>query len=174
MQPNFSIEYPQFYTATILEWKHLLAEDKHKDIIIESLQFLVKEKRIVLNAFVVMSNHIHLIWQPMFGYTLFDIQSSFMKYTAQQFKSSLMNSNSQILDDFKKNKYDRSYQFWKREPLSVELRTHVVFIQKLEYIHYNPVKAGLCINPEEYYYSSAKFYYGGTDDFKMLTHFSGN
>jgi len=174
MQPNFPIEYPQFYTATILEWKHLLAEDKHKDIIIESLQFLAKEKRIVLNAFVIMSNHIHLIWQPMFGYTLSDIQSSFMKYTAQQFKRSLINSNSEILEDFKKNKYDRSYQFWKREPLSVELRTHAVFIQKLEYVHYNAVKAGLCIYPEEYYYSSAKFYYGGTDDFKMLTHFSGN
>ena len=36
--------YPQFFTATILEWKHLLVEDKYKDIIIESLRFLVKEK----------------------------------------------------------------------------------------------------------------------------------
>ena len=174
MQTNFPIEYPQFYTATILEWKHLLADDKHKDIIIESLQFIVKEKRIVLNAFVIMSNHIHVIWQPMFGYTASDIQASFMKYTAQQFKRSLIDNNSEMLNDFKVNKYDRTYQFWKREPLSVELRTHAVFMQKLEYIHYNPVQAGLCINPEDYYYSSAKFYYGGTDNFKMLTHFSGN
>jgi hypothetical protein len=49
-----------------------------------------------------------------------------------------------------------------------------VFDQKLEYIHYNPVKAGLCIYPEEYHYSSAKFYHTGIDDFKMLTHYSGN
>ena len=46
--------------------------------------------------------------------------------------------------------------------------------QKLEYIHWNPVKAGLCINPEDYYYSSARFYYDGTDSFGMLTHYSGN
>ena len=174
MQPNFPIEYPQFYTATILEWKHLLAEDRHKDIIIESLHFLVKEKRNILNAFVIMSNHIHVIWQPVFGYTPSDIQASFMKYTAQQLKRSLVNNNSEMLDDFKVNKYDRTYQFWKREPLSVELRTHAVFMQKLEYIHYNPIQAGLCFNPEDYYYSSAKFYYNGTDNFKMLTHFSGN
>ena len=174
MQPNFPIEYPQFYTATILEWKHLLAEDKQKEIIIESLQFLVKDKRIILNAFVIMSNHIHLIWQPMFGFTPSDIQASFMKYTAQQLKRSLINNDSAMLAELKVNKYDRTYQVWKREPLSIELRTHEVFMQKLEYIHYNPVSAGLCIHPEDYHYSSAKFYYDGTDTFKMLTHFSGN
>ena len=174
MKQNFPIEHPQFYTATISEWKHLLAEDKHKNIIIESLQFLVKEKRVILNAFVIMSNHIHLIWQPKFGYTTSDIQASFMKYTAQQFKRSSINNNCEMLEEFKVNKYDRTYQFWKREPLSVELREHAVFMQKLAYIHFNPVKANLCINPEEYYYSSAKFYYYGTDDFKMLTHYSGN
>lgn len=174
MRPNFPIEYPQFYTATIVEWKTLLTDDKHKDIIIKSLEFLVKEKRIILNAFVIMSNHIHLIWQPMFGFTLSDIQTSFMKYTAQQLKRSLSNSNPAMIEEFKVNKYDRAYQIWKREPLSVELRTHEVFIQKLEYIHYNPVKAGLCIHPEDYYYSSARFYYDGTDVFNLLTHFSGN
>ena len=76
--------------------------------------------------------------------------------------------------EFKVNKYDREYQIWKREPLSIELFTPAVFYQKLEYIHYNPVKAGLSTNPEDYYYSSAKYYYDGVDCFGMLTHFSGN
>lgn len=174
MQPNFPIEYPQFYTATILEWKQVLANDKHKDIIIESLQFLVKDKRIILNAFVIMRNHIHLIWQPKSGFTLSDIQASFMKYTAHQLKRSLSNNDSAMLEELKVNKYDRTYQIWKREPLGVELRTHEVFMQKLDYIHNNPVRAGLCINPEDYHYSSARFYYEGSDVFKMLTHFSGN
>ena len=52
-----------FFTATILEWRHLLKPDKYKNIIIESLQYLVKERRIIINAFVIMDNHIHLIWQ---------------------------------------------------------------------------------------------------------------
>jgi putative transposase len=62
MKQTYPIYYPQFFTATILEWKHLLADDTHKDIIINNLKFLVKEKRIILNAFVIMSNHMHLIW----------------------------------------------------------------------------------------------------------------
>ena len=121
-----------------------------------------------------MSNHIHVIWQPMFGFTPSDVQASFMKYTAQQLKRSLGNNDANMLAELKVNKYDRTYQIWKREPLSVELRTHAVFMQKLDYIHYNLVRAGLCINPEDYHYSSAKFYYDGIDHFKMLTHFSGN
>jgi len=174
MKTTYPIYWPQFYTATIYQWKHLLTEDKHKDIIIESLKFLVLEKRIVLNAFVIMSNHIHLIWQPLFGFTPSDIQASFMKYTAQQLKRSLGKANTNMLAGFKVNKYDRTYQIWKREALSIELITPAVFDQKLEYIHYNPVKAGLCSYPEEYKYSSAKFYNDGTDSFKMLTHYSGN
>ena len=174
MNATYPEHWPQFYTATIYKWQHLLANDKHKDIVIDSLKFLVAEKRIELNAFVIMSNHIHLIWQPMFGFTPSAIQASFMKYTAQQLKRSLTKNNIEALAFFKVNKYDRDYQIWKREPLSIELISPAVFEQKIDYIHYNPVIAGLCINPEDYYYSSAKFYYDGTDNFGMLTHYSGN
>jgi len=57
--------------------------------------------------------------------------------------------------------------------LGIYFFNEAVFIQKLDYIHYNPVKAGLCPLPEEYYYSSAKFYEYGIDDFGMLTHYKG-
>ena len=130
--------------------------------------------RIELNAFVIMSNHIHLIWQPLFSHSPSSIQASFMKYTAQQLKRFLINNNENALGSFKVNKYDRKYQLWKREPLSIELISQDLFNQKLEYIHYNPVSAGLCEKPEDHYYSSAKFYYDGTNSFEMLTHFSGN
>ena len=59
---------------------------------------------------------------------------------------------------FKVNKHDRAYQFWKWEALGIELFMPAVFSQKLEYIHNNPVGAGLCNFPKEYYYSSARFY----------------
>jgi len=174
MNTTYPIEYPQFFTATIIDWKHLLLDNRHKDIIIDSLKFLVAEKRIILNAFAIMSNHIHLIWQPTFAFTLSDIQASLMKHTAKELKRSLADKDAAALDTYKVNNHNRTYQFWKRESLSIELRTHAVFIQKLEYIHYNPVKAGLCINPEDYYYSSAKFYHTDIDDFGMLTHYLGD
>jgi hypothetical protein len=62
----------------------------------------------------------------------------------------------------------------KREPLGIELISPAVFEQKPDYMHNNPVRAGLCISPEYYYYSSARFYYDGIYSFGMLTHYSGN
>lgn len=53
---KYPVFWPQYLTATILEWKHLLKKEKYKDIIVDSLRFLVEEKRIELNAFVIMSN----------------------------------------------------------------------------------------------------------------------
>jgi REP element-mobilizing transposase RayT len=59
----FITEYPQFFTASIKGWYKLLQHDKYKDIVIDSLRFLVEDKRIKLYAFAIMSDHIHLIWQ---------------------------------------------------------------------------------------------------------------
>ena len=163
-----SEHHPQFFTATILEWKHLLKEDKYKDLLLQSLNFLVKEKRVVVNSFVLMSNHIHLIWQIMPGNTPEKVQLSFMKFTAQQIKFDLMNNNPTLLQEFKVGAKDRAYQFWERNSLSIELHADKVFNQKLEYIHWNPVKAGLCQYPEDYHYSSARFHLTRVDDFDML------
>ena len=167
---QYPIYLPQFFTATILEWKYLLKPDKYKDVIIESLQFLVKNKKITLYAFVIMTNHIHLIWQTLPGKTPTQIQHSFLKYTAQQIKFDLIEHHPLVLERFRVDAKDRTYQFWERNSLGVDLYTHAVFMQKLNYIHWNPVKAGLCTLPEEYYYSSAKFYWTGVDEFNMLTH----
>ena len=52
MNETYPEHWPQFYTATIYQWQHLLSKDGHKDIIVNCLQFLVKEKRIVLFGFV--------------------------------------------------------------------------------------------------------------------------
>ena len=143
-------EYPQFFTATNLEWKRLLKPDKYKDIIIGSMRFLVKYKRVKIFSFVIMENHIHLIWQILPDNDPEAVQRDFLKYTAQRIKKDLQKNHPAVLAYFKVDAKDREYQFWERNALSVELRNHTVFIQKMEYIHWNPVKAGICKLPEGY------------------------
>ncbi len=171
---NYPIIWPQFFTATILNWHHLLKEDEYKDILINCLKFLVNVKRVEVNAFVIMSNHIHIIWKPLHHYTLTQIQTSFMTFTAKAIKKKLLEHKPNVLETLKVNKYDRTYQIWKREPLSIELFTEKTFMQKIQYIHQNPVKSGLVIFAEAYKYSSAKFYLTGTDEFNFITHYSGS
>lgn len=171
--PNIVTEYPQFFTATNHEWKFLLDNDRCKKIIIDSLRFLVNNKRIRLFGFVIMSNHIHLIWQMQPGIHPANVQRDFLKFTAQQIKFCLIEHNPKWLSTFYVNKADRMFQFWKRNPMSIELRTHSVFLQKLRYIHLNPVRAGMCQLPEQYIFSSARFYHSGVDNWGFLTHYNG-
>jgi REP element-mobilizing transposase RayT len=168
--PNIITEYPQFVTITNLEWKKLLKPGKYKDIVIDSFRFLVKEKRIILYAFVIMDNHLHLIWQMQAGIKAADVQRDLLKYAAQQIKRDLAKNHPQVLERFKVNAKDRRYQFWERNALSIELSTEKVFQQKLNYIHENPVRAGLCKLPEEYHYSSASLYELNKTEWEFLTH----
>jgi REP element-mobilizing transposase RayT len=162
--------HPQFFTATILEWKPLLADHTCKEILLDSLRFLVKEQRVIVNSFVIMNNHMHLIWQAVNGFTPQQVQHSFLKFTAQQIKFHLQQHNPVLLESFLVNAADRQYQIWERNPLSIDLYSEEVYLQKVDYIHNNPVAAGLCEQPEEYYYSSAKFYETLIDEFGMITH----
>jgi REP element-mobilizing transposase RayT len=165
--------HPQFFTATILEWKQLLLEDDFKDIIIDSLRFLKNEGSIVIYGFVIMPNHIHFLWHIQDGFKRENIQMRFLKFTAQKMKFRLIDTNDDRLANFKVNAFDRQYQFWERNALSVDLWSRPVFVQKLDYTHNNPMKVKwkLALSPEDYRYSSAKFYVKGVDEFGLLTHY---
>ncbi len=109
--PSINFEHhTQFFTSTILDWKHLLKDDAYKQIIVESLSFLKKEGSIIVNAFVIMPNHIHLIWQIQDGYRSDKIQLRFQKYTAQQMKFKLIDTNNKMLNEFFVDAKDREYQ----------------------------------------------------------------
>ena len=131
---------------------------------------MVKEKWIELNVFCIMSNHIHLIWQIQAGHERDAIQRNFLKFVSQTIQCDLKKHHPKVLERFYVNAKDRKYQFWKRNPPSIDLWTKEVFIQKMEYVHNNPVTADLCHQPEDYKYSSTKFYESGIDEFGILTH----
>ncbi|HSF71862.1 MAG TPA: hypothetical protein VLA25_06190, partial [Methylotenera sp.] len=121
-----------------MEWKHLLADDCMKDIIVDSLRFLVTHGRIRVFGFVIMPNHIHIIWQIHEAYERNKVQQSFLKFTAQKMKFRLIDTCSDSLKSFKVKASDRDYQFWERNPLSIDLWSRPVFLQKLNYLHSNP------------------------------------
>jgi putative transposase len=99
----------------------------------------------------------------------------FLKFTAQQIRFKLIDRKDKSLDSFLVYAADRQHQFWERKALSIDLWTPAIFMQKLDYIHNNPLqdKWKLCKFPEDYKYSSAKFYENGDDEFDLLTHFNG-
>lgn len=165
--------FPQFVTATILKWKHLLKPNKYKQIILNSLRFLIENQRIKLYGFVIMPNHIHLIWLINEKLKREDVQRDFLRFTAQKIKFDLQENHPKVLEKFLVSAKDRQYQIWERNPRCTDIYSLPVLEQKLEYIHNNPLQEHrqLMQNPEDYYYSSAAFYYSGDSDFDFLTHY---
>ena len=106
---NKTIYPASFFTAKNLNWNHLLQLNEHKKIILDSLGFLVRDKRMTLYVFVIMSNHIHLIWQPFGDHAPKNIQHCFLKYTAQQIKFNLLKNDPIALKRYKVVAPDREY-----------------------------------------------------------------
>ncbi len=163
-----SINKIYFWTATINQWQCLLQEDSHKQIIIDSLKYLSDKKLIVVYAFVIMPNHIHVIWEQTKMNGGESPRASFMKYTGHILLAKLKEKNESHL--YRVDLANKRHEIWKRDSLAIELFTRKVTIQKLNYVHANPVKGRwkLAIDEVSYYYSSAKFYDTGIDDFGFL------
>lgn len=169
----YAKQHPDFITTTCLEWKPILENDSFKDIIISSLRFLSNENRVTVYGFVIMINHFHLVWQIKGDHAREDVQRDFLKFTGQQILKQLRNESSPLQDELLVNAKDRKRQVWERNSLSVPLWSNDVIWQKIDYIHNNPVRAGLCKYPEEYKYSSAQFYLRNKKNWDFLVHVDG-
>ena len=147
-------------------------DDEMKMICINSWKYLVDKELIKIYGFVIMPNHIHLLWKMLMPNGKESPAGSFAKFTAHQFKKVLTVKNPGLLDEFRSSKADRMYQFWKRDPLAIPISSEDILLQKLDYIHNNPVreKWRLAVVPENYRWSSAGFYMGKEDEFGILTH----
>jgi putative transposase len=162
-----------FYTVAILNWIPLLQSDKCKTIVLNSLTHLVAKGKLKVYGFVIMPNHIHIIWEciEMNGKEM--PHASFMKFTGHQFLEELRKTDSQLLDRFKVERNTRDHQFWQRNALPIVMTDRRILEQKLDYIHLNPLQKhwNLVSDPNNYLYSSCAFYEQEDMRFNWLTHY---
>ncbi|MGM9476777.1 transposase [Pedobacter sp. GSP4] len=160
-----------FWTDTVKDWKKIFSIDKYKIIVLDTLRELVNRKKITVYAFVIMPNHLHLVWQMIEKNGKEMPHASFNKFTSHQIFQDLKANHQSVLTHFKVDDGERSFRLWQRDPLAVVMDKPDKLEQKIDYIHLNPLQERwqLCQNPEDYDWSSAKFYETGIDDFGFLT-----
>jgi REP element-mobilizing transposase RayT len=158
-----------FFTATIHKWLPLLAQEKNRSLIIDYLDKLVKKELLTVYAFVIMPNHIHIIWQQNKLNGKETAQGSFLKYTAHEFLKELKLHNQSYL--YEVNAANKKHEIWQRDSLSIEIYSRQVAVQKLQYVHFNPVSKKWMLAKDDisYYWSSAWFYETGIDNFGFLS-----
>ncbi len=146
-----------------------------KMIIIESFKWLKQNELVNIYGYVVMPNHIHVLWEQLKMNGKETPKASFEKYTGHMFLKQLR-ADKENLSDYKSEQEDRNYLFWQRDPLAILITNRKMAADKLNYMHYNPLQPHwkLCDDPINYSFSSAGVYETGDDEFKMLTHYIDN
>jgi putative transposase len=157
-----------FITFSVVEWIDALTRNEYKDIITESLAYCIEEKGMCLNAWIIMSNHMHLIMCAKRDYIITDILRDFKKYTSKQILNAIKTNPKESRKEWllfmfnrtgKRNSNNKDFQFWQQGYHPIELSTDKMLGQRLDYVHENPVRAGIVFEPQDYVYSSAIDYY---------------
>ena len=156
-----------FLTLTIIDWVDVFTRPIYRDIIIDSLKYCQFEKGLILNAYVIMSNHIHLIVRTKEGFELSSILRDFKKFTSKKIIKTILSHKEEsrknwllsLFNKAEKNK-KKTYQVWQKGNYPIELESPKWINQKLNYIHLNPVRNKIVGQPEDYLYSSASSYLG--------------
>lgn len=134
-----------FFTATINSWMHLLADDRYKQVVTDSLENLNNRNLAEVFAFVIMPNHIHLIWRTLSLNGKETAQGSFLKYTAHCFKRMLQEDNPDQLSKYSVVAKTKRYEFWQRDSLAIHLNSKDVAFQKLDCLHGNQLAERLAV-----------------------------
>lgn len=158
----YGTEYPYLITSSIVYGLPVFSFPAISEIILNSFLYLQEKRDTSIYSYVIMENHIHFIAQSdLLAGNIRDFKS----YTARKSINYLRENGHSIwlrkLEEQKASyKSDRSYQFWQEGYHPKQIIGDSMMIQKIGYIHSNPVKRGYVDKAEHWRYSSARNYIG--------------
>ena len=154
--------HPHFVTCTILHWIPIFTRQESVQIVLECLEFLKQKDNLKLFAYVILENHLHLIVESdNLGKTM----ESFKKFTAKKILELLKRENViRVLEQLafykKAHHKGKNFQVWEEGYQPKLIQSDEMMLQKIEYIHNNPVKRGYVDEAVHWRYSSARDYDG--------------
>ena len=150
----------------------LFVEPTYRQIVLDALNYLRNNKQTQLNAFVVMSSHVHAVLWPDNGINLSDVTRDFKRFTSRKIskEAKRQDANKLLLRFENARKENRaqdvsSYQVWQEGSHPEAIFTETFAKQKIDYIHLNPVRAGLVQEAYEWPFSSARAYIVGEETY---------
>lgn len=164
-----SVDNAFFLTLTVVDWVDVFTRPVYRRIFSDALNYAIDQKGLELFAWVLMSNHAHLVAAAREGHQLSDIIRDLKKFTSKRIVEEI-----QVIPESRQDwmlyrfaysgKFDpkiKNYRFWQEGNFPKECHSRDFLMQKINYIHNNPVRAEIVECAEHYLYSSAVDYAGG-------------
>ncbi len=162
-------EMPYFISFATVYWLDVFIRPYYKNILVDSMNYCVKEKGLIVYAWVIMTSHVHMIIGTK-KEKMQDIVRDLKKYTSKAIINAIQDNPKESRKEWMvrmfekagtKNSNNKKYQFWQQHNHPIELSDNKLIDQKLDYLHDNPIKEGFVNEAHEYKYSSAIDYSGG-------------
>ena len=153
-----------FVSFATVYWIDVFTRQIYFDILEQSIQYCRKEKGMELYCYCFMPSHIHLIFRSS-DQDPSGLLRDFKKYTSKQLVKAIEENHQESRKEWLLWMFERAgkkkgnvskYQFWQHHNKPIELWSNYVIKQKIDYVHNNPVLAGLAVSPEDWKYSSAR------------------
>lgn len=161
-----------FVTFTVHQWADVFTRSQYVNILLDSLKHCQAHKGLEIYAWVVMSNHCHLIVSAK-NENLSDIIRDFKKFTSKAIYRAIEENNKESRKAWllRALKYEGKIWFWEEGYHGEEILSKSFYETKVNYIHMNPVRAGLVEKEEEYLLSSAGDFNGTRKGYLELSDF---
>jgi REP element-mobilizing transposase RayT len=165
-------EAVHFVTFTVHQWADVFTRQLYVDELLASLKYCQTHKGLEIYAWVIMSNHAHMIIRAKDG-NLSDIIRDLKKFTSKRVFQLISENPHESRREWlmKVLSHEGRIWFWEEGYHGEEVYSLDFFESKVNYIHQNPVRAGIVDKEEEYLNSSARQLYGLPDDRLMLSRF---
>ncbi len=152
-----------FLTLSVIKKIPVFTNLSYMNIILDNFTFYQENQHLRIICYVIMDNHIHMI--ASHPHNLSKVIKNFKSFTAKKLIERLYKDNRdwilQLMSEHKPDyKQESSFQFWEEGNHPKQIQELKMLNQKIEYIHYNPVKRGLVVNEKDWIYSSASNFLG--------------
>lgn len=159
---------PHFLTFTVVGWIDIFSRQRYRDIMLKNFAYCRQNKGLLIGAYVIMSNHIHLIAQSKqdcLSATIRDLKSFSTKEIISTIESERESRKEWLNYMFayhaKRTNQNKDFKLWQSGNHPEVITGHDFMMTKLDYIHQNPVRADIVAEAEQYLYSSASNYSTG-------------
>ncbi len=148
--PKEAVSGFYYLTLTVRNWYCVLDRHNRFDILGDALRYSKERKGLNLYAYVFMLNHIHLVVSSpdTIGFV-----RDFKRHTTKELLSNIVATEPEVLKLF--DAEGGGHEFWERTSMPKAVEHERFLLQKVEYVHNNPVRKGYVRRPEYWIWSSA-------------------
>lgn len=139
-------------------------DEYYPSIVIDNLKFYRRKFGFHLYGFAIMPDHYHSTINTMGKVAIEKIKEDMNKFIARQIITDLKTRYPNTLEKLRIDSPYREghrcyeYRLFQKGRYDFEIMSEEKLLEKIEYMHRNPIRAGLVLEMEEYRFSSARNY----------------